>query len=337
MNAAPGAQALVPVTSPPDLQPWLHLGSRSCHRVRAAGRPGGRRGLGDAGPPGRGDRLRAIAVADYPGPRRRRCGPGRAGPGRRRHRLGTAVLNIGTWDPQAWPPRGDAGQQLSDGRCLLRGRRPTPTEWTAVGPALPVGPSRPGAWSGRRRHPVAARRRDRDGAGHRPRHPRGGGAAAPGHGPLLVGGKPASCATAPGWPTSWSSPGSVRRSRRATSTPRGIRRPRRRIAGSSPGPQRSGAGLGAPGAAGRRDRRPGRRPGLVPGRARRVAGRWRRLAALAETPYVLVGSEDEIVGRLRSQRDRWGLTRYTVRVDAVEPLAPVVRPPVATFRGPPTQ
>ncbi|MBW3615159.1 MAG: TIGR03621 family F420-dependent LLM class oxidoreductase [Actinobacteria bacterium] len=48
------------------------------------------------------------------------------------------------------------------------------------------------------------------------------------------------------------------------------------------------------------------------------------LAGLAETPYMLVGTEDEMIRQLRTNRDRWGMTRYTVRDDAIEPLAPII-------------
>ena len=48
------------------------------------------------------------------------------------------------------------------------------------------------------------------------------------------------------------------------------------------------------------------------------------MSDLAETPYVLVGSEDEILHQLRANRDRWGITRYTVRTEALDALAPII-------------
>ena len=48
------------------------------------------------------------------------------------------------------------------------------------------------------------------------------------------------------------------------------------------------------------------------------------MSDLVETPYVLVGSEDEILHQLRANRDRWGITRYTVRTEALDALAPII-------------
>lgn len=48
------------------------------------------------------------------------------------------------------------------------------------------------------------------------------------------------------------------------------------------------------------------------------------MQALADTPFLLIGSDDEVVHQLRTNRDRWGITRYTVRAEAVEPLAPII-------------
>jgi hypothetical protein len=47
-------------------------------------------------------------------------------------------------------------------------------------------------------------------------------------------------------------------------------------------------------------------------------------ASLSETPYVLVGTEDEIVRQLHANRARWGIRRYTVREDAIESIAPII-------------
>ena len=48
------------------------------------------------------------------------------------------------------------------------------------------------------------------------------------------------------------------------------------------------------------------------------------LSDLLETPYLLVGTEDEILDQLCRQDARWGITRYTVRADAVDALAPII-------------
>lgn len=48
------------------------------------------------------------------------------------------------------------------------------------------------------------------------------------------------------------------------------------------------------------------------------------LSVLLETPYLLVGTEDQVLQQLHSNRDRWGMTRYTVRDDAIDALAPII-------------
>ncbi|MEV0154560.1 LLM class flavin-dependent oxidoreductase [Micromonospora sp. NPDC050686] len=45
---------------------------------------------------------------------------------------------------------------------------------------------------------------------------------------------------------------------------------------------------------------------------------------LLATPFVLIGSADEIVAAVREHRRRWGVTRFVVREAAVEPLIPVL-------------
>ncbi|MER7444122.1 LLM class flavin-dependent oxidoreductase [Micromonospora avicenniae] len=45
---------------------------------------------------------------------------------------------------------------------------------------------------------------------------------------------------------------------------------------------------------------------------------------LLATPFVLIGTEDEIVAAIAAHRRRWGVTRYVVRVDALDPLTPVL-------------
>ena len=45
---------------------------------------------------------------------------------------------------------------------------------------------------------------------------------------------------------------------------------------------------------------------------------------LLATPFVLIGSADEIVAAVAAHRRRWGVTRYVVRADALDPLAPLL-------------
>ncbi len=45
---------------------------------------------------------------------------------------------------------------------------------------------------------------------------------------------------------------------------------------------------------------------------------------LLAAPFVFMGTEAEIVEQLASHQRRWGITRYTVRTDAIGPLTPVL-------------
>ncbi|SCE99711.1 probable F420-dependent oxidoreductase, MSMEG_2516 family [Micromonospora coriariae] len=45
---------------------------------------------------------------------------------------------------------------------------------------------------------------------------------------------------------------------------------------------------------------------------------------LLATPFVLIGTADEIVAAVAAHRRRWGVTRYVVRADALDPLAPLL-------------
>ncbi|KXK58714.1 F420-dependent oxidoreductase [Micromonospora rosaria] len=47
-------------------------------------------------------------------------------------------------------------------------------------------------------------------------------------------------------------------------------------------------------------------------------------AELLASPYVLVGTEDEIVTAVGRHRRRWGVTRFVVRADAFDQLAPLL-------------
>ncbi|MFG3298673.1 LLM class flavin-dependent oxidoreductase [Micromonospora chersina] len=47
-------------------------------------------------------------------------------------------------------------------------------------------------------------------------------------------------------------------------------------------------------------------------------------ADLLATPFVLIGTADEIVAAVAEHRRRWGVTRFVVRADAVDALAPLL-------------
>jgi len=49
-----------------------------------------------------------------------------------------------------------------------------------------------------------------------------------------------------------------------------------------------------------------------------------RLSDLREVPFLLIGTADEIVAAVRRNRERWGITRYAVRRNALDPLGPLL-------------
>ena len=49
-----------------------------------------------------------------------------------------------------------------------------------------------------------------------------------------------------------------------------------------------------------------------------------RLSDLREVPFMLVGTPDEIMAAVRRNRQRWGITRYAVRRNALDSLAPLL-------------
>jgi hypothetical protein len=52
-------------------------------------------------------------------------------------------------------------------------------------------------------------------------------------------------------------------------------------------------------------------------------------AEVLATPFVLIGTEDEIVAAVADHQRRWGITRFVVRADAVDAIAPLL-PRLAT-------
>ena len=51
---------------------------------------------------------------------------------------------------------------------------------------------------------------------------------------------------------------------------------------------------------------------------------WLSVDELRQVPYLLVGTEDEIVASIAGHRRRWGITRYAVRRDALDLLGPLI-------------
>jgi len=45
---------------------------------------------------------------------------------------------------------------------------------------------------------------------------------------------------------------------------------------------------------------------------------------ILDTPYMMVGSVDELVEKLLAHRKRWGFSHYTVRREALGQLEPVI-------------
>ncbi len=62
------------------------------------------------------------------------------------------------------------------------------------------------------------------------------------------------------------------------------------------------------------------------GAADELAQRWSALTAgdILDSPFVLLGSLDEIVAQLVARRARWGLSYYVVFDAALAAFAPVV-------------
>ena len=60
--------------------------------------------------------------------------------------------------------------------------------------------------------------------------------------------------------------------------------------------------------------------------AEELAGRWPQLSAaeILQSPYVLIGTVDQIVEDLQSRRERWGMSYYVVFERDMDAFAPVV-------------
>jgi probable F420-dependent oxidoreductase len=62
------------------------------------------------------------------------------------------------------------------------------------------------------------------------------------------------------------------------------------------------------------------------GAAAELAQRWSELSVdeVLESPFVLLGSVDEIVAQLVARRQRWGISYYVIFDDVVDAVAPIV-------------
>jgi len=60
--------------------------------------------------------------------------------------------------------------------------------------------------------------------------------------------------------------------------------------------------------------------------AEELTSRWRELSAdeVLESPYVLIGTVNDIVADLQARRERWGISYYIVREPYLDVFAPVV-------------
>ena len=60
--------------------------------------------------------------------------------------------------------------------------------------------------------------------------------------------------------------------------------------------------------------------------AEELAGRWPQLSAadILQTPYVLIGTVDQIVEDLQMRRERWGISYYVIFERDMDTFAPVV-------------
>ena len=57
-----------------------------------------------------------------------------------------------------------------------------------------------------------------------------------------------------------------------------------------------------------------------------LAGRWMQLSPeeVLESPYVLIGTVDEIIKDIQARQERWGVSYYTIFEPYVDAFAPVV-------------
>ena len=62
------------------------------------------------------------------------------------------------------------------------------------------------------------------------------------------------------------------------------------------------------------------------GAAEELTRRWTQLSAdeILQSPYVLIGTVDQIAADLRARRERWGISYYVVHEPYLDALAPVV-------------
>ncbi|MBV9150950.1 MAG: hypothetical protein JO204_04145 [Alphaproteobacteria bacterium] len=60
--------------------------------------------------------------------------------------------------------------------------------------------------------------------------------------------------------------------------------------------------------------------------AEELTSRWTQLTAdeILASPYVLIGTVDEIVADLQARRERWGISYYVVHEPYLDALAPAV-------------
>jgi hypothetical protein len=62
------------------------------------------------------------------------------------------------------------------------------------------------------------------------------------------------------------------------------------------------------------------------GAAEELASRWTQLTAdeILQSPYVLIGTVDQMVVDLQARRQRWGISYYIVHEPYLDTFAPVV-------------
>ena len=60
--------------------------------------------------------------------------------------------------------------------------------------------------------------------------------------------------------------------------------------------------------------------------AEELARRWEQLnpAEILESPYVLIGTVEQVVEALRARRERWSISYYVIFEPYIDAFAPVV-------------
>ena len=65
---------------------------------------------------------------------------------------------------------------------------------------------------------------------------------------------------------------------------------------------------------------------IATGSAEELTARWSQLdgEGILQSPYVLIGTVEQMIEDLQARRERWGISYYIIHEPYIETLAPVV-------------